>query len=155
MSQNQNRVEEMKTVIREAALQPIDGKITGDVSLFEKAIEPDGLTLKDVDKVVRATVNYSAAAHGVSGEIALAAMTADKSIENLETEFDLGTVGSLKGSIAQEKSYNVAGKTGTTFGQNRAEIVFAPGRTGTPLNAEISGIKALFGAEFGGEADKK
>lgn len=153
--QNQARIDEMKTLIRDAALKPVDGVITGDVSLFEQAIAPDGLTLDGVEKVVRATVNYSAAAHGVCGEIALEAMKEDGDLESLNTEFSLGAVGSLKGQINREKEYNVAGSKGVTHGSNRAQIAFAPGRTGTPLNAEISGMKALFSAEFGGETNKK
>lgn len=149
MSKNEERISAMKDVIRAAALKPEEGKLAGDDGLFYAAVEPDGVTPDSVKTHVTAIVNYAAAATGVSGEIALEAMKADSSMDELKTEFSLGHFGAMHNSIKKETEYKVAGKEGKSYGSNRAQVDFAPGRTGSPLNAEVAGIKALFSAEFG------
>lgn len=149
MSKNEERINEMKDVIRGELLKVDEGKIAGGDDLFYKAVEPDGVTEDSLKTHVKAVVNYSAAATGVSGEIALEAMKADPALEQVGSEFGLGALGVVKNNIKRESTYSVAGKEGTTYGANRAQIDFAPGRTGTPLNAETAAIKALFAAQFG------
>lgn len=148
MNKREERIEEIKEQIRGAKIPVIDARITGEESLFEEVIKGDDLTLKDVEKVVKAVVNYSAAAHGVGSETAAEAMQKDPELDAVEIQFSLGPVGNYNGHVAKSTEYKSFGKEGVSYGTNRAKIEFAPGRIGTPLNAEVAATKALFSGIF-------
>lgn len=151
----QESIETMKAIIRDAGLKVEGEKIEGNEDLFFKAVEHTGVTPASAKQHSSATICYTAASHGVATEVAIDAMAKDKDLKKVNTEFALGSLGTAKGSIAAATPWEIKGadgekKSGTSYGTNRVAIEIGGGRQGSAINAEIAAAKALAASKLGG-----